>query len=281
MTKTPDMKLVDQIAEDSNTNIDEATQQQQKAIEDEIAVQQPLVAEKTPISGVENEYIATGNTIFQAKARDLATRYKFIRRIRGDGNCFYRALAFAQCERLLGDQIVRKKFMNEVQSWKNRLLKLGFPEMTTEDFCDTFFDTVSKFQTEEDVTNVFCNQAESNYLVVFMRLVTSGYLQENAESYADFVEGDMTLKQYCALEIEPMDKECDHLCIVALTKAMGKLRGQLYFAVRHLMSGCYTSRRTGMLRASNAVRFIALIKEQLNHNTVLRVTLISSHIMFV
>lgn len=54
------------------------------------------------------------------------------------------------------------------------------------------------------------------------RLITSGFLKENAELYAGFIEGGQSLDQFCQEEIEPMWKECDHLSIIALVNAIGK-----------------------------------------------------------
>lgn len=34
--------------------------------------------------------------------------------------------------------------------------------------------------------------------LIHFRLVTSGHLQENSEFFANFVEGERTLKQFCA-----------------------------------------------------------------------------------
>lgn len=57
---------------------------------------------------------------------------------------------------------------------------------------------------------------------VFSRLITSGYLRENAADYEGFIDGGRTVEQFCQSEIEPMFKDCDHLAIIALTKAIGK-----------------------------------------------------------
>lgn len=56
---------------------------------------------------------------------------------------------------------------------------------------------------------------------LYFRLVTSGYLRENAADYEGFIDGGRTVEQFCQSEIEPMFKDCDHLAIIALTKAIG------------------------------------------------------------
>lgn len=38
----------------------------------------------------------------------------------------------------------------------------------------------------------------SDYIVCYVRILTSGYLQSNAEFYAAFIEGARTMKEYCS-----------------------------------------------------------------------------------
>ncbi len=60
----------------------------------------------------------------------------------------------------------------------------------------------------------------SDYVVVYMRLITSGHLQKEYEFFANFIEGDRTLAEFCKQEVEPMYKESDHIHITALTAAI-------------------------------------------------------------
>lgn len=52
------------------------------------------------------------------------------------------------------------------------------------------------------------------------RLICSAFLRDNESEYKDFIEGGRTLDQYCKDEVEPMWKECDHLCIIAMVNAL-------------------------------------------------------------
>jgi len=61
----------------------------------------------------------------------------------------------------------------------------------------------------------------SNYLVVFLRLLVSKQLQQEAEFYQNFIENGIPLKDFCATEVEPMFKESDHIHIIGLTAATG------------------------------------------------------------
>ena len=65
------------------------------------------------------------------------------------------------------------------------------------------------------------NESQADYLVVFFRLVTSCQLQMNSEFYQNFIEGDLTVKEFCHHEVEPMYRESDHIHIISLTSVLG------------------------------------------------------------
>ncbi len=53
-------------------------------------------------------------------------------------------------------------------------------------------------------------QQTSDYLVVYLRLITSGQLQTEEEFYSNFLEGDKTMKEFCQqviLKIIPIESE--------------------------------------------------------------------------
>lgn len=66
--------------------------------------------------------------------------------------------------------------------------------------------------------NVFCDSGLSDYIVVFLRLMVSSYLQMNSDFYLSFIQGDYAgMKDFCSHEVEPMYKESDHIHVIALT----------------------------------------------------------------
>ncbi|VDM73206.1 unnamed protein product [Strongylus vulgaris] len=65
------------------------------------------------------------------------------------------------------------------------------------------------------------DDAEANYLIIFLRLITAGYLKEHAEEYAPFIE-NVSLADYCVTEIESMWKDADHLAVTGLVNAIGQ-----------------------------------------------------------
>lgn len=92
-----------------------------------------------PVSSLNKEYAT--DEVYLGKIKDLASKYKYIRRTRPDGNCFFRAFSFANIERLLEERNEFDAFYKLAESSKNSLVELGFPQFTVEDF----YDTVSYF----------------------------------------------------------------------------------------------------------------------------------------
>lgn len=61
-------------------------------------------------------------------------------------------------------------------------------------------------------------QGYSNYVVVYLRLITSGQLQEGADFYQNFIDGNCTMEEFRHQEVEPMFKESDHIHIIGKTE---------------------------------------------------------------
>ncbi|XP_062949938.1 ubiquitin thioesterase OTUB1 isoform X2 [Cynocephalus volans] len=177
---------------------DEAIMAQQDRIQQEIAVQNPLVSERLELSVLYKEY-AEDDNIYQQKIKDLHKKYSYIRKTRPDGNCFYRAFGFSHLEALLDDSKELQRFKAVSAKSKEDLVSQGFTEFTIEDFHNT---------------------STSDYLVVYLRLLTSGYLQRESKFFEHFIEGGRTVKEFCQQEVEPMCKESDHIHIIALAQAL-------------------------------------------------------------
>lgn len=99
----------------------------------------PLVGELEAISSLEKEY--NEDPVYLLKVKDLASKYKYMRRTRPDGNCFFRAFSYAYLEYLLTDKAEYEKFFEIAKNSKEILLALGFSQFTVEDF----YETVSLF----------------------------------------------------------------------------------------------------------------------------------------
>ncbi|XP_022097922.1 ubiquitin thioesterase OTUB1-like [Acanthaster planci] len=200
---------------------EEAIIAQQERIQNEIKENCPLVSDRYPISVLFDEYL--DDAVYKAKIEDLSMQYSHIRKTRGDGNCFFRAFGFAYLERLLTDKKELKRLKTAAEMSKDQLVSLGFPSFTITDFHETFMEVIQQVEQQPEVdelVDTFRDQGISDYIVVYLRLLTSGQLQQNAEFYENFIEGGRTVKEFCRREVEPMARESDHIHIIALTSAL-------------------------------------------------------------
>ncbi|KAG9340135.1 hypothetical protein JZ751_021854 [Albula glossodonta] len=194
---------------------DEAIMAQQDRIQQEIATSNPLVSERQDLSVLKMEY-AQDDIVYQQKIKDLHKKYSYIRKTRPDGNCFYRAFGYSHLESLLDDSKELQRFKAVAAKSKLDLVSQGFTEFTIEDFHNTFMDLIElceKQQSQSELLNSFNDQSMSDYVVVYLRLLTSGYLQREQTFFQHFIEGGRT-------EVEPMSKESDHIHIIALAQVL-------------------------------------------------------------
>lgn len=204
----------------------EAIKDQERLIEKEIADRIPFVSDKIPIHELENDY-AIDDEVYRKKIRNLEKDYDSLRRTRPDGNCFFRAFGFAYFESLIinPDREELDKFIDITKNSVAQLMDLGYPLVTTEDFYEVFLDLLLKIKngditTSHELQEEFCQQAVSDYIVVYFRLITSGYLQRNAETFANFIVEASSIEEFCKTEVEPMFKESDHVHVVAIASAL-------------------------------------------------------------
>nr|CAD7264622.1 unnamed protein product [Timema shepardi] len=228
-----------------------------------------LVGDMEPISSLEGEYAS--DEIFHQKVQDLSRKYKSMRRTRPDGNCFFRGFSYAYLEYLLKNKEEYKRFHELASKSKDDLVTMGFPKFTVEDFHDTlanalvvlscstaedgeievrisFMEVVKKVGespdnfSQRELHDLFNQQSYSDYVVVYLRLITSGQLQRDSEFYQNFIDGKRTVLEFChqsanapvvlsstaedgeievrISEVEPMYKESDHIHIIALSTAL-------------------------------------------------------------
>ena len=96
-----------------NVNQDELIIKQQEAIQKDIAANSCLVSEKFPLQQLEQEFEA--DPVFKSKITKLGEKYSQFRRIRPDGNCFFRAVGFRLFEKLREDatELTRKSVVSK------------------------------------------------------------------------------------------------------------------------------------------------------------------------
>jgi ubiquitin thioesterase protein OTUB1 len=94
-----------------------------------------LIGTKEPLNGLVTEF--GDDPIYKGKAETLCGNYTSFRKVRPDGNCFFRGFGFSYFEHLLGNEVEWKRFRDLVHGTKDQLLSQGFPKFTLEDFYDS------------------------------------------------------------------------------------------------------------------------------------------------
>ncbi|VDI66801.1 Hypothetical predicted protein, partial [Mytilus galloprovincialis] len=126
--------MADDFQFDPELNYDEATLEQQRQIEKDIADAQPLISDRIGLDQVIKEYTAGEDQVFVRKIEEMKSTYKCVRKTRADGNCFFRAYGYACFENFLTDKADYKRFHEVCDKTKDDLITLGFPQFTIEDF---------------------------------------------------------------------------------------------------------------------------------------------------
>ena len=102
--------------------------------------------------------------------------------MRPDGNCFFRGFGFGTLEHCIKNKDEFTKLRKVVEESKEKLIKLNFPQFTIDDFYEVFLEVLDKVEPNEgnekemleQLYKLFNEQAYSDYIVVYLRLITSG-----------------------------------------------------------------------------------------------------------
>ena len=65
---------------------------------------------------------------------------------------------------------------------------------------------------------------KSNYIVMFLRFLTSACLQANAELYSCYLEEGKTIEQFRRTEVEPLDIDADNVKIIDVDSNHGSIQ---------------------------------------------------------
>ncbi|KAI3612679.1 otubain-like cysteine protease [Moniliophthora roreri] len=200
-------------------------------------VQRPLIADLANISDLRAEY-ERGSPSFVQQIDYLEKRgYHSIRRTRGDGDCFYRSVAFAFVENLLHSPDRGKAVETALailSATPKMLENVGFEKLVFEDFYEVLETLAGNIVTPgpagttlDDTTllAVFQNNTTSNSIVMYLRMLTSAQLRLDPDSYAPFLfhpelGEPMEVREFCEHFVEATGKEADHVQMTALSRAL-------------------------------------------------------------
>lgn len=147
-----------------------------------------LVSPVEPIEVLLHEY--ANNRPFYVKVKWLKEKSDIIglRRMKGDGNCFYRAFGFAYISTVLSmnDRPLHHFASQHLDSTLNLLKQAGFEEEVVKDFFEPFRKLMSQIYSTDPATTplnekllieAFNDPEKSNSIVAYLRMVTSAFLK--------------------------------------------------------------------------------------------------------
>ncbi|PWN43096.1 cysteine proteinase [Ceraceosorus guamensis] len=202
---------------------------------------QALLGPQETLDGLEEEYRKGNYAEFADKVKWLREKGDFIgmRRVRGDGNCFYAAFAFAVVQKLLhfNDRPMHHFMVKHLEGTLALLKKTGFDESIYLEFWEPFKKLLNRMHStdpevvelnDQRLQQAFNDAYIVNSIVAYLRLVTSAYLKDNAEDFTPFLftlEDEFggkapTLDDFCANQVEAIGKEADHVQIAALSSCL-------------------------------------------------------------
>ncbi|THU43948.1 hypothetical protein C4D60_Mb02t02240 [Musa balbisiana] len=197
---------------------------------DQDADDNACVGHKEPLSSLVAEF-QSGSPIIQAKIKLLYDNYAALRRVRKDGNCFYRSFMFSYLEHILETQDTAEvdRILANIEQCRKAQLVLGDQEYVISEIFSLFIDLLKSVIQENDnsishelLLDKSCDQTFSDNVVLFLRMVTSGELRIRAEFFAPFAGVESTgMAKFCQDSVETMGEDCDHVHITALCDALG------------------------------------------------------------
>ncbi|KAF9445974.1 cysteine proteinase [Macrolepiota fuliginosa MF-IS2] len=198
----------------------------------------PLVHDIAPLSILRSEYEANDNHVFVKEIDWLIEHgYKDFRRVKGDGDCFYRAIGFAFFVQLLANpdsEMAVVTTLSTLTATRQLLNETGVQELVYEDFYDQMValteniinpdPTTGSVLTLEKLLKFFRDPQESNTIVMYLRLITAAQIQANVDEYEFFLfhpdtREPMSVPDFCN-RVMGLGKEADHVEIKALCDAL-------------------------------------------------------------
>jgi ubiquitin thioesterase protein OTUB1 len=189
----------------------------------------PLVGNKVPSQVIAEEYRKAGD-IYVAKTAALPQTYSHFRKIRGDGNCGWRAIGYGYFEALIdaGDAFRVEREVARMKSFNNYLAKTGNFDMDLlSDMTEATLVLLQKLtvlvgnateQAHHLLLATFNEEGAASSIIYHLRLLASAHLKGNPVEYEGFLDGGV--QSYCQNVIEPVDREIDHIGIKLLHEVL-------------------------------------------------------------
>ena len=162
-------------------------EENQELIDESGIVSQDLVGPAEPLSVLRNEYRLNNKFLRHAEWLVTASEYTGFHRLKGDGNCFYRAFSYAFVDaisRVVEDEL-KGRILRHVDSTLETLKQSGNNEEIVMDFFEPFqgilkrvvSSLISRDQCAKEIFSAFNDIQVSNSIVFYVRLVASAFLK--------------------------------------------------------------------------------------------------------
>ena len=189
-------------------------QAQLDAIEEETKRQPPI----GPLQTLADVRTVISRELLPAFDAVIARGYRGVRAIRGDGNCFFRALMFCLCRQAAENPALRLALLERMRGSLDYLEKSRYTRVSIEWFHEVVVEHFEdETMTPAKVEALFADPTESQNLVWYARLLCAGYLKQNADRFMPFIaDGFADIDSFCAQEVEPVGREAEQVHIIAL-----------------------------------------------------------------
>ena len=207
-----------------NKNIigNEMSIEYENALREQIELSTPLISEQLNINILLEDY--KNNFEYANSIKEITNKYKYIRKVRRDGNCFYRSFIYRLFEYICmkNDNALYEKIKKKIMEAKDMIKNNGYDWTFIEDFYKIFYTqfyySFNSLQTKGETVRdyidaLFKDKEAGNYLIYFIRFCIAAYLKENSFLYEVYV--DMPFQNWITNEVEAIDHEADQIQIMA------------------------------------------------------------------
>ena len=199
---------------------------QHNAIRAEIANKYPLLASRKTLHGAFEFKQVSGKS--ETKLVNLSRRYQLFRKIRPDGNCFYRALIVGAIEASI-ELDVLDRFRDSLRDVAERCKSVGYDSFAIDEFFELVDEQIGTLMAEPSsdsrlstLERIFNDSSVDGYAVAFARCACGAALKEWKDEYGAFLpEPYSSIDAFCRGEVDPMNKDADQLQVVATARILG------------------------------------------------------------
>lgn len=204
-------------------DMQEKIQAQLEQIRVEEEARSELISKKQNLAILLQEYQESPQ--FLMKIQGLTTQYNGYRMLRRDGSCFYRAFLFRLFEHLIqnkSDLVLWAKIEKKFNDGLEFMVKNGFAKIVAEDFCESAVNFLGGLRTydvnDEDLRQRMLNLERSNELVMFLRFITSAYIQQEGALFQFYVPDGLPVEYFCQTAVEPLDQDADQVIFLEINE---------------------------------------------------------------